>query len=144
VKAADAFRAAIAQQKERHESVNEVRLSDKSVCDFCAAEDPVWYYRSPEIALNIVTGEAGILTDPAGGTLLHRFDTGWLACDRCMPLIEAEDGDALLARWRENEIALYRRNFRSAEALREVRIRMGRVHKVFFAHKRGPERIRET
>jgi hypothetical protein len=98
VTASRAFRAAIEARREQGKRTSPFRLKPHSVCDFCFRL-PVWYYNAPEI-FAMRDGTFALERDtPDTTNAVHRFDTGWFACDECKQTIEDRNVNGLLLRW---------------------------------------------
>ncbi len=93
------------------------------LCDFCSEPAPTWCYPAETfIAMTV-------------GPVASASDGGWAACDECHRLIEAGDRRALAER---SAALLIVANPEFASVSDEVRQQLGKLHRGFFEHRRGP------
>ena len=103
----------------------EVRMKPTKVCDFCSLDGPVWDYPCEDFTIRIM----GVGEDGGSRIQDHTSREGWLACQPCATLIDANDRAGLMAR------AMLRQPGRHRALIREA---LKPWHDEFFAHRQGP------
>ncbi len=99
-------------------------------CDFCNGGDPGWFYPAESFKVSaLLESEAGFRIEDLLGS-----DSGFMACEPCHALVEAEDRDGLINRSLDTNLLAHPEMIEDAPELRPV---IAQMFEAFWNHRRG-------